>query len=96
MSATFPGRPILEPGTIYDLRNPYQGLWQYLLDVPVTGPGNLYFCASVWQTDPATRPAFVPPQGFDPSSLSVEDQFLLQVPTAAYRHIGGRMLLEIE
>lgn len=96
MSGTFPGQPILEPGTMYDLRNPYQGLWQYLLDVPVTGPGNLYFCASVWQTNPLNRQVFVPPVGFNPNSIGPEDQFVLQFPGAAYRHIGARMLLEIE
>jgi len=96
MSANFPGDALMDPGTIYDLRNPYQGLWQYLIDIPVTGPGDLIFCASVWQTDKVNRPVFTPPPGFNPNALAVEDQFLLDFPDAVYRHIGGRMLVEIE
>jgi len=95
MGGEFPGDALVQPGTFYDMRNPWQGLWQNLLDIPVKGPGEIVMFASVFQTNPQTRPVFTPPPGFNPDGLVPEDQFLLDFPGAIYRHIAGRMLIQV-
>lgn len=64
------------------------------------GPGVIAMFASVYQTDPSTRPA--PAVGAGPEQMTVdaglvpEDRFLLAFPdTARYYRIGGRMVVEI-
>lgn len=87
-----PGAVVPGLGTIYDIRNPWTST-DWSLAVPVFGPGQVTFWASVKQTNPEGRavPAFCPPllEGLRP-----EDLFLLSVPLAVYRRVGGAMLVE--
>jgi hypothetical protein len=64
------------------------------------GPGVIAMFASVYQTDPSTRPT--PAIGAGPEQMTVdaglvpEDKFLLAFPdTARYYRIAGRMVVEI-
>lgn len=92
----FYGDPIFSPGTFYDVRNPWRN-YGPTVDIPIDGPGDLIMVASVWQTNPATRPVFVPPPGpFDVGSLEPEERFLLSFPDAVYRGIAGHMLVRQE
>ncbi len=94
MGGTFPGVDLIQPGTMYDLRNPYQGITQNLLDIPVEGPGDIVFMASVWQTNPSARPLPLL-SAAQAAVLGPEDQFVFRFPTTArYRYIGARLLLE--
>ncbi len=68
------------------------------LHVPIIGPGVVTFYASVFQTDPDTRPCCpaLPPVPFPIlTGLRPEDQFLLQFPNCIYGHVGGALLVDL-
>lgn len=94
-SGQFFGDPVTSPGTFYDLRSAWLNA-EGALDIPITGPGDLFMVASVWQTNPHTRPALT---GF-PGHMSPEDKYLRDAEAAgieiSYRHIGARMFVGIE
>lgn len=91
-SPEFPGKPLGGLGVFGDISFP----WQEQLDdlsIVVEGPGTVYLCAQVYQTDPATRPDIpAPPPG---GKLSDEVLFLytlqqMQRP-GRYAYIGGKI-----
>ena len=82
-------------GTFYDLRTQWRthGAWDSL-DIPVRGPDTIAFFASVRQSNPSVRTALTPPGTFYAGGLSVEEQFLLNFPSAIYWRVGGALRVE--
>ena len=90
-----PGFAVEGTGTIFDVRNPWTAP-NPIVSTDINGPCDLIMYASVRQSDLQTRTVWVPPPGFDLSSLVPEDRFLAAFPNAAlYRHIAGAMTIEI-
>jgi len=89
------GTPIGDLGTFHDLR----AFWRAdtaldSLYIPCTQPGTYAFFASVKQTNPDTRPNYLPPNPFFPQGLPPEEQFLLNFPNAIYGKVGGSLIVE--
>lgn len=89
------GKPVAGLGTFRDIRYPWsQSSEPADLGIEVTGPVDLVLFASVYQTDPATRPA--PPAPLpDLSVLRREDAFVLSHPQARYWRIGAEMVVDL-
>jgi len=89
-----PGEDIGGLGNMRDMRYPYaNGVLPNDLNLEVVGPADVIFFASVWQTDPETRPN--PPDPGNTSALRPEDRFVLQYPESRYWRIGAEMLLDV-
>lgn len=92
------GRDLSGLGTFHDLRTQWRqaNAWTSL-DIPVEGPTRIQFAASVFQTNPQGRAVITPPVA-DPtgSSLSREERFILNYPTAIYWRIGGSLIVEFD
>jgi hypothetical protein len=82
-------------GAFGDMRFPWQGdQAQFSLDFDVMGPGDFVLFASVQQTNPSTRCVLPTPDNL--SVLSIEDQFVIQYPTAVYTRVGGSIVVELD
>lgn len=90
-----PGSGIGDLSTFYDLRFGWRQQNALTLDYEVIGPALIMFYATVRQTDPDTRPPFIPPLNYNTSVLSPEEQFILANPRATYQWVAGSMMLEI-
>lgn len=85
-----PGVPVANLGTFRDLRYFWNQV-NWTLSIPVWGPGQLLFFASVKQTDPATRGAY--PAA--PNSIRAEDQFARDFSDAVYGRVAGALAVEM-
>lgn len=85
-----PGNSVAHLGTLRDLRYPWENT-DWTLSVPVMGPGQLMFFASVLQTDPTTRGA----TPFVSDSIRPEDQFVRDFPNAIYGRVSGALAIEM-
>lgn len=75
-------------GTFRDIRFPWAGNNNYL-GIVIKGPNLVRFFASVYQTDPDTRPN--KPVALEEAGLRAEDLFMLNYPNARYTRVGGRL-----
>jgi hypothetical protein len=91
-------------GTFYDQKTQWRehGAW-HSLNIPVDGPAQYGFFASVRQTNAATRPVLTPPGTFYPGGLSAEEQFLLNFPFvegestgAIIWRVSGALVVELD
>ncbi len=92
------GKPIAGLGQFYDLRFPWETShgWSSL-DFPVEGPGTVVLFASVWQTNPLTRPTITIAGGVPTLGLPPEENFLLAMGALAgvrYTRIAGSLVVE--
>lgn len=94
------GRPLVAGlGQFYDLRFPWESAqaWRSV-DIPIEGPGTYVLWASVWQTDPSSRPT-LGGAGTPPTlGLPPEENFILATAAlgaaAIYKRIAGSLILE--
>lgn len=89
-----PGFAIDGISTLYDVRNPWTAP-NPTLSTLLHGPGDIIMYASVWQTNPAGRPVWAPPPGFDVGAVAPEDRFVLAFPQTKYAYVAGAMILEV-
>lgn len=92
------GQDLGSLGNFYDIRFPWEDFDQSDdLGIEVVGPCDLVLYASVYQTDPATRPPFPGSDDLRNKLVEVvapEDAFLLRLANARYHRIAGAMLLD--
>ncbi len=100
------GMPFGDPLGIYGTMRGIQFPWwthtsnQNALELEVEGPAIIGMYASIWQTDPVTRP--VPGLGPVPSNftteagLEEEDKFWIAFPCARYYRIAAELTVELE
>jgi hypothetical protein len=89
------GDPVHGLGTFRDIRYPWsQSAEPANLGIEVLGPGQLVLFASVYQPNPATRPALPVPLP-DLSVLRPEDAFVFRYPDARYWRIGAEMVIDL-
>lgn len=90
-------------GEFHEMRFPYQGSSSWGLNYYVSGPGNLIFYASVFQTNPVTRPDPTSYSDRQFLSLCPEDQFVASYPRGGleappgpvFTRIGGAMTVAL-
>lgn len=89
-----PGDPLVEYGSFYDLRNNW--IEPTHTDIPIEGPCDIAFFASVRQTNVETRVVF-PPLDANPANtnnaIPPEDVFTFNF-TAIYWRIAGALIFE--
>ena len=92
------GKPIAGLGQFYDLRFPWRTSrgWSSL-DFPIEGPCSVVLFASVWQTDPSSRPTITVAGGVPTLGLPPEENFILALGALAgtrYTRIAGALVVE--
>jgi hypothetical protein len=88
------GSPVRGLGTFRDIRYPWcRSAEPADLGIEVRGPGELVLFASVYQPNPATRPA--PPAPLPGLVLRPEDDFVFRYPDARYWRIGAEMVIDL-
>lgn len=93
------GRPAASGlGCFYDLKTPWRtGQAWHALDVTVEGPSRVAFFASVAQTNPVNRVTITPnANDLAGASLSPEERFILNFPSAIYWRVGGALIVEFD
>lgn len=97
-----PGDPIGMYGTIRSIEFPWRTHTsnQNALELEVDGPCIIAMYASIWQTDPATRPVPALGPGLEQftteSGIEEEDLFWISNPCSRYHRIGAELTVELE
>ncbi len=88
-----PGDGVVDLSAMRDLRYPWQHPDWTLSELQI-GPGVVVLYASVWQTDPAKRPACNLTDA-QVAVLRPEDQFVCRFPQARYGRVAGSIVYEL-
>lgn len=93
----FDGQPVGALGNFNDIAFP-RGNTEYF-EYFVEGPGVLLLQCSVFQTNPLTRRIWTPPEGFDRTTLTREQQLLITATTASlplrYTSVFGAIRMDM-